>query len=175
MDRDSNIQDRVIHGHGSNAEAVFVEETAGISEHPAELLGSSSDISESEPFSVMLEKMGVTDPECDRMPIPNISPLTVTTYGHVPDDVSDFEFVPPAVGCAFLHPGLCYLTPYRPQNVNHHKRSLKSDNSTEAGPSSNRSNTGHGDEDMRLSRAIQITFSHTLSTTPGCSRNIVQL
>jgi len=28
--------------------------------------------------------------------------LTVSAYGHVPDNVSDFEFVPSAVGCAFL-------------------------------------------------------------------------
>ena len=27
--------------------------------------------------------------------------LTVTAYGHVSDNVSDFEFVPPAVGCVF--------------------------------------------------------------------------
>ena len=28
--------------------------------------------------------------------------LTVTAYGHVPDNVSDFELVPSAVGCAFF-------------------------------------------------------------------------
>jgi len=28
--------------------------------------------------------------------------LTVSAYGHIPDNVSDFEFVPSAVGCAFL-------------------------------------------------------------------------
>ena len=28
--------------------------------------------------------------------------LTVSVYGHVPDNISDFEFVPSAVGCAFL-------------------------------------------------------------------------
>jgi hypothetical protein len=27
--------------------------------------------------------------------------LTVTAYGHVPDNISDFEFVPSAVGCTF--------------------------------------------------------------------------
>ena len=61
------IENVVIHDHQSDTEDVFKEETAGISEHPAELLGSSSDTSESE-LSVMIEKMGITDPECDRMP-----------------------------------------------------------------------------------------------------------
>ena len=62
------VKDRVIHDRESNVEDIFIEETAGISKHPAELLGSSSETSESEPFNVMLEKMGVADPECDRMP-----------------------------------------------------------------------------------------------------------
>jgi hypothetical protein len=62
------IDDGVIHDHQSDADEIFREEAAGISEHPAELLGSSPQGLESEPFGVMLEKMGVADPECDRMP-----------------------------------------------------------------------------------------------------------
>lgn len=62
------IEDRVICDRKSDTEAVFTEETAGMSEHPAELLGPLPNTSESEPFCVMLEKMGITDPECDRMP-----------------------------------------------------------------------------------------------------------
>ena len=62
------IEDNVIHDCRSDTEGVFKEETAGLSEHPAELLGSSSDVSESKQLGVMIEKMGVADPECDRMP-----------------------------------------------------------------------------------------------------------
>ena len=35
-------------------------------------------------------------------PYPKHILLTVSAYGHVPDNVSDFEFVPSTVGCAFL-------------------------------------------------------------------------
>jgi len=62
------IEDGVICDRESDAAEIFREETAAMSEHPAELLGSSSNTLGSEPFGVILEKMGVTDPECDRMP-----------------------------------------------------------------------------------------------------------
>ena len=62
------IAESVIHDRKSNIEEIFKEETAGISEHPAELLGSLPEDSRSGPIDVMLEKIGVTDPECDQMP-----------------------------------------------------------------------------------------------------------
>jgi hypothetical protein len=62
------IEDGVICDRESDVEDIFREETAGMSEHPAELLGSSSNSSGSESFGTMIEKMGVIDPECDRMP-----------------------------------------------------------------------------------------------------------
>ena len=52
------IEDGVICDRESDAAEIFREETA-MSEHPAELLGSSSNTLGSEPFSVMLEKMGM--------------------------------------------------------------------------------------------------------------------
>ena len=61
------IEDRVVHDHESDARNVFGDETAGLSEHPAELLQSLG-TPESETPSVMIEKMGVSDPECDRIP-----------------------------------------------------------------------------------------------------------
>jgi len=62
------IEDSVICDRESDAEEIFREETTAMSEHPAELLGSSSNTLGSELFSVMIEKMGVTDPECNQMP-----------------------------------------------------------------------------------------------------------
>ena len=61
------IENRVVCDRESVVGEVFGEETAGMSEHPAELLRSSG-TSGSEPPTVMIEKMGVSDPECDRMP-----------------------------------------------------------------------------------------------------------
>jgi hypothetical protein len=61
------IESRVVHDCESDVGNIFQEETAGVSEHPAELLRPSG-ASESEPPTVMIEKMGVSDPECDRMP-----------------------------------------------------------------------------------------------------------
>jgi hypothetical protein len=63
------IEETVIHDDRADAEDMFKEETAGISEHPAELLHISSESSEpSELLSTMIEKTGVVDPECDRVP-----------------------------------------------------------------------------------------------------------
>jgi hypothetical protein len=63
------IESRVVHDRESDVGNIFGEETAGVSEHPAELLRSSeSGAPESESPTVMIEKMGVSDPECDRMP-----------------------------------------------------------------------------------------------------------
>lgn len=44
------------------------EETAGISEHPAELFNDVSGESGTEPPRTMIEKTGVADPECDQVP-----------------------------------------------------------------------------------------------------------
>ena len=62
------IEDTVIHDNQTDAKDVFKEETAGLSEHPAELLHTPVGSSDAEPPATMIEKTGVTDPECDRMP-----------------------------------------------------------------------------------------------------------
>jgi hypothetical protein len=49
----------------SNTSLIFSEETAGPSEHPAELLKDSH--SKSDESFVFLEKVGVSDPEGDRL------------------------------------------------------------------------------------------------------------
>ena len=61
------IENRVVCDCESDAGTVFSKETAGLSEHPAELL-KSPEAPRSEPPTVMIEKMGVSDPECDCMP-----------------------------------------------------------------------------------------------------------
>jgi len=62
------IKGTVIHDNQADAKDVFKEETAGLSEHPAELLHPPTGSSDTEPPDTMIEKTGVTDPECDRMP-----------------------------------------------------------------------------------------------------------
>lgn len=64
------IEETVIHDDRVDADDMFKEETAGISEHPAELLNIPSEKSDlgPEPLRTMIEKTGVTDPECDRIP-----------------------------------------------------------------------------------------------------------
>src|ERR1700735_3752994 len=61
------IQARVIKDNQSDAEKVFKDETAGFSEHPAELI-KPNPTAEDDPV-VLIEKMGVSDPECDRIPV----------------------------------------------------------------------------------------------------------
>jgi len=62
------IEETVIHDGRSDGEDMFKEETSGMSEHPAELFDAPSDSSDHEPTRTMIEKTGVTDPECDRIP-----------------------------------------------------------------------------------------------------------
>lgn len=57
------LEDRVIHDSISNPNEIFTEENAGLSEHPAELLYINDDGHSDN--TVMLEKMGVCDPECE--------------------------------------------------------------------------------------------------------------
>ena len=56
------IEHCIIEDHNTQADvrSIFAEETAGFSEHPAEVLGSKGD---SDGPLVLLEKMGVSDPE----------------------------------------------------------------------------------------------------------------
>lgn len=70
------LSDGVIEDHEIDVRAVFDEETAGFSEHPAQMLGEitssdelrdSPDVIPSHMAIVMLEKMGVSDPECDKI------------------------------------------------------------------------------------------------------------
>ena len=62
------IEETVIHDSRSDGEDMFKEETSGMSEHPAELFDAPSDSSDRELTRTMIEKTGVTDPECDRIP-----------------------------------------------------------------------------------------------------------
>ena len=62
------IDETVIHDNRADADNMFKEETAGISEHPAELFNVPSEESSAELPRTMIEKTGVTDPECDRIP-----------------------------------------------------------------------------------------------------------
>ena len=76
------IEDCIIQDDEICADTVFLEETAGFSEHPAELFrastgdcsatsGVKNDIStlgqEGEHDNIMIERTGVADPECDRL------------------------------------------------------------------------------------------------------------
>ena len=59
------IENNVVEDHESDVSRIFSEETAGPSEHPAELLKDPH--SESNEAFVFLEKVGVSDPEGDRL------------------------------------------------------------------------------------------------------------
>jgi hypothetical protein len=68
------LSDRVVEDHELDANTVFQQETAGFCEHPAELLKRDAHAVESVPVDdaddvsvVMLEKMGVSDPESDKI------------------------------------------------------------------------------------------------------------
>ena len=62
------IVESVIHDHVSIVSDVFHEETAGFDLHPASLLPESATSSDLDSKSdvIMIEKMGVSDPECDK-------------------------------------------------------------------------------------------------------------
>ena len=62
------VVESVIHDHTSIASDVFHEETAGFDLHPASLLSESAMSSDlnSKSDVIMIEKMGVSDPECDK-------------------------------------------------------------------------------------------------------------
>jgi hypothetical protein len=60
------VAECVIYDHESDVSAVFSEETAGFSEHPAELFVSSvgDKSSDADKPSLLIESMGVSDHEC---------------------------------------------------------------------------------------------------------------
>ena len=58
------ICDRVIYDHESDSNMTFEEETAGFSSHP---IFSMSDQSHQSNDQVLLENMGMSDPECIRI------------------------------------------------------------------------------------------------------------
>ena len=60
--------ERVVHDDELDVNKVFHEETAGFQSHPATLLHESNAMSSSvdENGVVMIEKMGVSDPECNK-------------------------------------------------------------------------------------------------------------
>ena len=58
------LDEWVTEDHETDVHLTFSEETAGFAEHPADML-HESDTGESD--VVLLEKMGVSDPECDRI------------------------------------------------------------------------------------------------------------
>jgi hypothetical protein len=59
------IENNVVEDHVSDASRIFLDETAGLSEHPAEIL-KDTDSKSNERF-VFLEKVRVSDPEGDRL------------------------------------------------------------------------------------------------------------
>ena len=63
------VVESVIHDHVSNVPEVFHEETAGFDLHPASLLleSAASPDSNSRSDVIMIEKMGVSDPECVKL------------------------------------------------------------------------------------------------------------
>ena len=66
-----SIEETVVHDDQTDGEEIFKEETARMSEHPAELFTMPSEsfgCESSERSDMMLEKMGVTDPECNKVP-----------------------------------------------------------------------------------------------------------
>ncbi|KAG2040728.1 hypothetical protein BDR03DRAFT_1007901 [Suillus americanus] len=58
------LSDRVVENNELDVKRVFEEETAGFQEHPAELLVDDLDVDSD---MTMLEKAGVSDPECDNI------------------------------------------------------------------------------------------------------------
>ena len=81
------IEESVIHKTRADPDDMFKEETARISEHPAELLnipsGKSDPEDGPEPLRTMIEKTGVTDPECDRIPGHTGGKRSITQWVHV--------------------------------------------------------------------------------------------
>ncbi|KAG1733091.1 hypothetical protein EDD22DRAFT_788128 [Suillus occidentalis] len=65
------LQDRVVEDHELNPQAVVAMETAGFSSHPADLMRAPDDSTSQPPVAsdipVLVEKMGVSDPECDKI------------------------------------------------------------------------------------------------------------
>jgi hypothetical protein len=64
----------VIEDHDQDICNFFEEETTGFSDHPADMLGDTQESPEQQETKsstdgpvVMLEKMGVSDPECDKI------------------------------------------------------------------------------------------------------------
>ncbi|KAG0697109.1 hypothetical protein DFH29DRAFT_812170 [Suillus ampliporus] len=61
------LSERVIENHKLDVKRVFEEETAGFQEHPAELLVDGPHENDDGSVVTMLEKTGVSDPECDNI------------------------------------------------------------------------------------------------------------
>ena len=59
------LSESLVEDRDLDAQAVFSVETAGFTPHPAELLKEAGESHESVPM--MIEKMGVSDPECDKV------------------------------------------------------------------------------------------------------------
>ena len=59
------VENNIVEDHVSDVSHIFSEETAGPSEHPAEILKETNSES-NEPF-IFLEKVGVSDPEGDKL------------------------------------------------------------------------------------------------------------
>ena len=59
------VKNNIVEDHVSDVSHIFSEETAGPSEHPAEILKETNSES-NEPF-IFLEKVGVSDPEGDKL------------------------------------------------------------------------------------------------------------
>ena len=58
------IEHRIFEDHETNASSTFAEETAGFAEHPAQLIFNDKHGSDSsKPSTLLLEKMGFSDPD----------------------------------------------------------------------------------------------------------------
>jgi len=101
------IEETVIHDARVDAKDMFKEETAGLSEHPAEFLHDSVGNSDPGPLDTVIETTGVTDPEYDRMP------GRLFTSAELKNPVSDGSELPNLV----LHCGSVAVPEYNNPNL----------------------------------------------------------
>jgi hypothetical protein len=98
------IEEGVIHHkiNGKEVNELFHEETAGIDDHPASFMMSTTSDDLTEPF---VEKMGVIDPECTRIPARTLTASSLRRFAHTDEDGNE---LPDLV----LHRGADPITEY---------------------------------------------------------------
>jgi hypothetical protein len=79
------IEQRAIHHEISSSEVseLFHEETAGFEDHPA---SSATDLSPNDLNEPLVEKMGVIDPECTRIPARSLTANALRRFAHTDED-----------------------------------------------------------------------------------------